>query len=123
LRLFTSIVEARARTASGEFSPAETALRNALGEAHRYRYLAIEYEARLALGNLEAKSGKLAAARSNLQTLQAEAQARGFARIARKAKEAVNSSAAGVSNLHEDSDPIKMGADTNSAPFCVVLSL
>ena len=123
LRLFTSIVEARAKTASGEFSAAETALRNALGEAHRYGYLAIEYEARLALGNLEAKSGKLAAARSSLQTLQAEAQARGFARIARKAKEAANSSAAGVSNLREDSDPIKMGADMNSAPFCVVLSL
>src|SRR5579862_3283569 len=111
LRLFTSIVEARARTANGEFSAAETALRSAVTEGHRYGYLAIEYEARLALGNLEAKSGKRAAARSSLQALQAEAQARGFARIARKAKETANSLAAGVSNLQ-----IKMGADMTPLP-------
>ena len=116
LRLFTSIVEARARTANGEFSAAETALRSAVTEGHRYGYLAIEYEARLALGNLEAKSGKRAAARSSLQALQAEAQARGFARIARKAKETANSLAAGVSNLHRNSDPIKMGADMTPLP-------
>jgi tetratricopeptide (TPR) repeat protein len=116
LRLFTSIVEARAKTTSGEFSAAERSLRNALGEAHRYGYLAIEYEARLALGNLEAKSGRLAAARSSLQTLQTEAQARGYARIARRAKEAANSSAAKVSGFRNDSDPTKMGAGI-SAPL------
>jgi serine/threonine protein kinase len=116
LRLFTSIVEARAKTTSGEFSAAERSLRNALGEAHRYGYLAIEYEARLALGNLEAKSGKLAAARSSLQTLQTEAQARGYARIARRAKEAASSSAAKVSGFRNDSDPTKMGAGI-SAPL------
>lgn len=110
LHLFTSIVEARAKTASGEFSAAETSLRNSLGEAHRYGYLAIEYEARLALGNLEAKSGELAAARTSLQTLQAEAQAKGFARIARRAKEAASSSAAKLSEFRRDSHPTKMGA-------------
>jgi serine/threonine protein kinase/Tfp pilus assembly protein PilF len=90
LRLFSTIIEARTNGANGKLSEAEVALRNALTEAHRYGYLAIEYEARLALGNLEAKSGKLPASRTHLQTLQAEAQARGYARIARRAKEAAN---------------------------------
>jgi len=91
LRLFVTIVEARTKGANGKMAEAQESLRKAMADAHRYGYLAIEFEARLALGTLEKKSGNAAAARSRLHDLQTEARSRGFSRIARKAQAALAS--------------------------------
>lgn len=89
LRLFVAIIEARTNAAIGKVPEAQEALRKAMADAHRYGYLAIEFEARLALGTVEKKSGKGGPGRSHLKELETEARSRGFTRIARKAHAAL----------------------------------
>ena len=57
-----------------------------LTEARKYGYLNYEYKARLALGEVELKSGKTAAGRARLATLDKDASRTGFLLIARKAQ-------------------------------------
>ncbi|MGB8785008.1 MAG: tetratricopeptide repeat protein [Terriglobales bacterium] len=79
------IAEARIATASGDFANARTILREALAEATKANLLYFQYDARLALAELEIKSGKIAAGRARLTTLEKDAQGKGFLLIARMA--------------------------------------
>jgi hypothetical protein len=54
-------------------------------EAHAAGLVAIEFEARLALGEMEHKAGQTAKARATLNALVQEAKAKGFNLIAAKA--------------------------------------
>ena len=56
-----------------------------LTEARKYGYLIYEYKARLALGEVEVKSGKMTAGRARLTALEKDASRTGFLLIARKA--------------------------------------
>ena len=60
-----------------------------LAEAKKYGYLNYEYQARLALGEVEIKSGKPAAGRARLAALHQDATGAGFLLIARKTEKAV----------------------------------
>jgi hypothetical protein len=51
----------------------------------RHGYLPYEYEARLALGQIDVKAGRIAAAGVRLAALEKEARAKGFQLIAGKA--------------------------------------
>ena len=57
-----------------------------LTEAKKYGYLIYEYQARLALGEVEMKSGKATAGRARLAALDKDATRTGFLLIARKAE-------------------------------------
>ena len=80
-----AITGARISTASGDFANARTILDAALAEATKANLLYFQYDARLALAELEIKSGKVAAGRARLTTLEKDARAKGFLLIARKA--------------------------------------
>ncbi len=54
-------------------------------EAHTAGLVAIEFEARLALGEVERKAGQATKARATLNALAQEAKAKGFNLIAAKA--------------------------------------
>jgi serine/threonine protein kinase/tetratricopeptide (TPR) repeat protein len=109
LRLYVSIIEARTNAANRKIPEAQETLRKALADAHRYGYLAIEYEARLALGALEKKSGT---GRARLQELQNEARSHGFIRIARKAHAALTSDRVSMYKRYLREE--KLGAETVS---------
>jgi hypothetical protein len=59
-----------------------------LAETGQHGYLYFEYEARLALGEAEIRSGRGTAGRFRLATLERDSRASGFLRIARKASRA-----------------------------------
>jgi tetratricopeptide (TPR) repeat protein len=80
-----TITSARIATASGHFANAQQILDAALAEATRANLLYFQYDTRLALGELEIKSGKLAAGRNRLTKLEKDAQGKGFLLIVRKA--------------------------------------
>jgi hypothetical protein len=85
VRLSVAIVAARVRAAMGKPAEAMKSLANVLAEATKLGLVGLQFESRLALGETEMKSGKTAAGRARLETLQKEAEARGFGLIARKA--------------------------------------
>jgi len=64
---------------------ARRSLNNALAESRKYGYRDLEFEARLALGEIEMKSGNRDASRATLRTLERDATAKGFLLVARKA--------------------------------------
>jgi tetratricopeptide (TPR) repeat protein len=88
-RLGLSIVEARLSAASGGSAAATRALESILREAAKGGLVGLELEARLALGEIELKSGKIPAGRARLQSLEKDASARGFRLIARKSAAAI----------------------------------
>jgi serine/threonine protein kinase/tetratricopeptide (TPR) repeat protein len=93
LQLSYLVTAARVQAASGQPSDVAQAmksLRDAVAEATRYRYLGYQFEARLALGQIEMKSGDAAAGRARLSALETEAKAKGFGLIARKAAETIH---------------------------------
>jgi DNA-binding winged helix-turn-helix (wHTH) protein/tetratricopeptide (TPR) repeat protein len=82
------IAAARIRAASGkrrDQAEAMDSLRLRLTEATRNHLLELQFEAALALGELEIESAKTSAGRARLQALEKDATARGFLLIARKA--------------------------------------
>jgi serine/threonine protein kinase/tetratricopeptide (TPR) repeat protein len=80
-----TIASARISTASGDLATARKILSAALSEATKANLLYLQYDARLALGELEIESGKLAVGRARLAILAKDAQGKGFLLIARKA--------------------------------------
>jgi len=87
-RLSAAITGARVQAASGRGSDkAQTiaVLEAVVAEAAKTRMLHYEFEARLALGEIEIKSGKTATGRGSLARLEKDATAKGFRLIARKA--------------------------------------
>jgi tetratricopeptide (TPR) repeat protein len=91
-RLALSIVDARLSAASGAPGAAARALETILREASRSGLAGLELEARLALGEVEMRSGKIPSARARLESLRKDASAKGFKLIARKSAAANGSS-------------------------------
>ena len=81
------IAGAKIATASGDLTNARKTLGEALAEATKANLLYLQYDARLALGELEIKSGNMAAGRAQLKTLKKEAQSKGFLLITDRAAE------------------------------------
>jgi tetratricopeptide (TPR) repeat protein len=63
-------------------------LESTLAEARRSGFISYQFEASLALGEIELKSGKRASGGARLQTLERAAKSRGFELVARKALKA-----------------------------------
>jgi hypothetical protein len=85
LKLTTVIAKARIDAASAKQQDALKALAAVEKDARTAGLVAIEFEARLALGEVEGKAGQTAKARGTLNALAQEAKAKGFNLIAAKA--------------------------------------
>jgi serine/threonine protein kinase len=88
VRLKFGLAAASVRAASGksaDLAAATRTLEAMLAEATKYGYVPYQYEARLALGELEIKSGHEVTGQARLEALEKEAKARGFGLIADKA--------------------------------------
>jgi eukaryotic-like serine/threonine-protein kinase len=85
-KFVTAVIEAKTKAANGNPGEATKALQAVLNETSRNRYLPFEFEIRLALGTIEMKTGHAAEGRSRLEALERDARAKGFVRIARKAR-------------------------------------
>lgn len=86
-----ALARARAEAAVGR-GPEALRLAGAVhGEAVRRGLVALAFEAQLARGEIEMRAGNTVAARARLEELARDAQARGFALIARKAAAAISS--------------------------------
>lgn len=88
-RLEFAIGAARVRAASGNQADAAAcmkALETAAAEAHRFGFTGLQFEAQLALGDVEMAAGRAASGLGRLRRLEREAQARGFLTIARGAR-------------------------------------
>ena len=85
VQLAFAAIRARTESASLQTGPAKTILREALTKATRSGYVGDQLESRLALEEIELKSGKSAASRTRLDQLQKDAKEKGFDLIARKA--------------------------------------
>ena len=85
VQLAFAAIRARTESASQQTGPAKTILREALTKATRSGYVGDQLESRLALEEIELKSGKSAASRTRLDQLQKDAKEKGFDLIARKA--------------------------------------
>jgi tetratricopeptide (TPR) repeat protein len=84
-RFRAQVADAALRSQAGKFNEAGKILEAVRGEASRYGYVVYDLDSQLRLGELELESGKQAAGREHLRQLQTDAKARGFALIARKA--------------------------------------
>jgi serine/threonine protein kinase/tetratricopeptide (TPR) repeat protein/TolB-like protein len=82
VRMNYAIAAAGVQTATGGTAEATRSLKATLTEANKYGYLGYQFEARLALAEIELKMDKTA---TSLDVLQKEAAAKGFGLIARKA--------------------------------------
>ncbi len=80
-----AVARSRSEAASGKIGAAKTILKEALAKSTRSGYVGDQFECRLALEEIELKSGKSAASRARLEQLQKEAKEKGFDLIARKA--------------------------------------
>jgi eukaryotic-like serine/threonine-protein kinase len=89
-RVAVAVTAGRVAAATGDFAAARRTLDAALTEATKANLAYFRLDARLALGQLEIKSGKTAAGRSRLAALEKEAATAGFLLIARKAESAAN---------------------------------
>ena len=69
----------------GDASGARRSLEGAIARARETGLVAFALEASLALGEIERKSGAAAAGRERLESVEKDAAARGFLRIARRA--------------------------------------
>ena len=90
--LQVAITAARVQAASGTSADAAQAmnsLQQVLTEAARKHYVSVQFEASLALGEVELESGHAGEGRARLQALELNACAQGFRRIAREAAEAM----------------------------------
>lgn len=85
LRLFVATNAASVRAANGGMREASGKLISSIAECRKYGYLGGELEARLALGELELRMGKVSEGRAHLFTLEKDATAKGFKLIAAKA--------------------------------------
>jgi serine/threonine protein kinase/tetratricopeptide (TPR) repeat protein len=84
-RFDAGLASARAFSAEGKDADGLKMLEGVLAEAKKYGYLNYEYQARLALGEIEIKAGQTAAGRAQLAALRQDAIRAGFLLLARKA--------------------------------------
>jgi TolA-binding protein len=85
LKLMTAIAKGRIDAALGKTEEARKGLASVEKEARAAGLVAIEFEARLALGEIERKAGQTAKARATFNALAQEAKTKGFNLIAAKA--------------------------------------
>ncbi len=83
-RLQFDLASAQVLMASGNVQAARPKLQETLKKAQEHRYVGMEFDCRLAIAELEKKSGNAAAAQAQLSTLESDAHAKGFGRIARR---------------------------------------
>ncbi len=86
-----SIVAARAEASKGhpgDVARAVSSLQAAAAEAGRQGFLGYQFDARLALGEIEVRAGQAATARSVLEKLAKDAHASGFEAVAREVGQA-----------------------------------
>src|SRR5260370_28430009 len=79
-----AIANARVRASSGNAEEAAISLRRTVEETGKAGIRATQFDARLALGATEIKSGNRTAARAELTSLERDAKAKGFLLLARK---------------------------------------
>jgi tetratricopeptide (TPR) repeat protein/DNA-binding winged helix-turn-helix (wHTH) protein len=84
-RLFVAITAARLRGLTGNTGDALTELRSELAEARRFGYLGYEFQARLALGEIGMREGKVSEGHAALKALKADAAAKRFGSIVNEA--------------------------------------
>jgi eukaryotic-like serine/threonine-protein kinase len=87
------MVSARILAQSNDPAEAEKQLNLLLDESTRDGLVSYQFEIRLALGEIEMKSGKTATGTSRLKSLEKDATAKGFLLIAHKAKAAASGAA------------------------------
>jgi tetratricopeptide (TPR) repeat protein/predicted Ser/Thr protein kinase len=85
LAINTLIAAASIHAANGKATEASKSLDSVLAEANRLGCGRCQFDARLALGKIEMKQGKTAAARQHLAALENDATAKGFLLIAHQA--------------------------------------
>lgn len=85
IRVRIRITAARVRAALGNDAEAERALQAAFAESAKRGFVPLEFESRLALGEIETEAGKTGPGHSHLAALQKEASSRGFSLVASKA--------------------------------------
>jgi tetratricopeptide (TPR) repeat protein len=90
LRIHVATASALTQAASGHPEEAVASLRTTIASAQSLHLMANQFEARLALGQIEMKSGKPNSARAVLASLEKDAQAKGYVLMARKARAAAN---------------------------------
>jgi serine/threonine protein kinase/tetratricopeptide (TPR) repeat protein/TolB-like protein len=90
IKIDFNAVSARTDAALGNKTQAISELRLAAAEAHRHGAIGSEFEARLALGEIELQAGLLRQGKSSLEQLIKDAQTRGYLLIVRKANAALN---------------------------------
>lgn len=88
VHLAFAIVNAQVAAATGDSAKATASLNKSVSEATRLGYVVYAYEARLALGQIEMKSGHSDEGWRRLSALEKDAATAGFALIARKAANA-----------------------------------
>jgi eukaryotic-like serine/threonine-protein kinase len=101
LELSAALTAARIRAASGNSADANesiAALRHVIAEATAARFGEIALEARLALGEMQMKSGDRAAGRALLEALEKESSNGGFVVVARRASADLHAVPARASN-------------------------
>ena len=84
-RLDFSTADALVRAASGKPAEATKLLQDTIQAARKTGFFGLQFDARLALGETEMKSGNLTAGRAELASLERDARVKGFLLIARKA--------------------------------------
>jgi hypothetical protein len=85
VQLAFAAAKARTEAASQKIGSAKAILKEALAKATKSGYVGYQLESRLALEEMEMKSGKSTTSRARLEQLQKEATEKGFDLIARKA--------------------------------------
>jgi tetratricopeptide (TPR) repeat protein len=84
-RITVDIANAQVQSVAGKTMEAVKSLEASMQEAKHDGFVALQFEARLALGQVLNKSGNSAAARAHLLSLEKDTNAKGFLLIARKA--------------------------------------
>jgi hypothetical protein len=79
------IIKAKTEAAAGNLAGAVSVLKEVTLDAEKHGLFRMEMAARLALGQAKIKNGRNPNLDAELKTLEAEARARGFTRIAGKA--------------------------------------
>ena len=86
--LLVPIMSARVDAASGNMAEGKRAtntLQRVLSQSRQMGFVSYEFEARLALAEIEMRSGSISTARAHLQDLEREATAKGLGRISHQA--------------------------------------
>jgi len=85
-----AIAGARVTAASGESDEALKTLEELLADVNKLDLVDLQFDARLAIGEIEIKAGKATAGRAHLDALEKDATAKGFLLIARKCQAATS---------------------------------